>query len=380
MKILKILDSHDSGGVFTCECQYIEEMIVRGVTVDGVIIGNGDKQDEYKRILSSPFFISREYPYKKFRKLHSMLFARRYSAGLADRVLEMIPHDYKAIVYRRQYYMHLAGILGQKLNTPVYWFIANSINSKLSEWFYTWHIRRYHITPIANSKYTRDTLPKVCDHYAYPGYEENKITTQEPSFRKKLNIPQESPVFGIAARVSKEKAHDRIILAFKNSDAPAAGGHLLIAGGPLEGPWFKHLAQLAGKLLKDRIHFLGHVENMASFYSSIDILVNGRRDAEPFGISIAEAMAFGKPVIAYHLGGPSEMITNNETGWLVEKSQPEFYAEAFNKALQQKNNWQEMGKKASGRSVEFSCKHNVTRFLKVLNIEHAPSAVPGQKR
>lgn len=377
MKILKILDSHDRGGVFTCERQYIEEMVRREITVDGLIFGEGDKKNVYEGILSHALPIRQEYKYKEFRRLRSMIFAKQYSARLTDQVLQIIHEDYDAIIYRRQYFMHLAGILGQKLNTPAYWFIANSIHSALSRYFYTWYVRKYNIIPIANSKYTRSTLPEVCSHYVYPGFEEEKIVSQRPVFRQKLDIPEKAPVYGVAARLSREKAHDLVIRAFKNSGLLSAGGHLLIAGGPLGTPWHDHLKRLAGALNNDRIHFLGQVEEMGSFYSSIDILVNGRRDAEPFGISIAEAMAFGKPVIAYHLGGPSEMIADDQTGWLVEKSQPGEYTDAFNKSLEQKTRWDEMGKKALERSSEFSSGNNVSRFLKILGDKQTASETPG---
>jgi glycosyltransferase involved in cell wall biosynthesis len=47
-----------------------------------------------------------------------------------------------------------------------------------------------------------------------------------------------------------------------------------------------------------------------------------------------EAMASGLPVIASRQGGMAEMITDGETGWLVEKAEPDRLAEALRRALE----------------------------------------------
>jgi glycosyltransferase involved in cell wall biosynthesis len=41
---------------------------------------------------------------------------------------------------------------------------------------------------------------------------------------------------------------------------------------------------------------------------------------EPFGLSVAEAMMCGTPVIAFNLGSMPELILSGKTGFLVEYS------------------------------------------------------------
>ncbi len=41
---------------------------------------------------------------------------------------------------------------------------------------------------------------------------------------------------------------------------------------------------------------------------------------EPFGLSVAEAMMCGTPVIAYNRGSMPELIRTGETGFLVKMS------------------------------------------------------------
>jgi glycosyltransferase involved in cell wall biosynthesis len=60
----------------------------------------------------------------------------------------------------------------------------------------------------------------------------------------------------------------------------------------------------------------GHVTDMASAYMAADIVINPSTDPEAFGRTLAEAMAMERPVIAAAHGGPLEILSGSETGWL----------------------------------------------------------------
>ena len=51
--------------------------------------------------------------------------------------------------------------------------------------------------------------------------------------------------------------------------------------------------------------------------------------AEPFGLVILEAMAFGKPVIATEAGGPKEIVEHLKTGLLVPPSDPQALSDSI---------------------------------------------------
>jgi len=44
--------------------------------------------------------------------------------------------------------------------------------------------------------------------------------------------------------------------------------------------------------------------------------------AEPFGLVVLEAMAAGRPVIASNIGGPADIVRDEETGLLVPPGDP----------------------------------------------------------
>jgi glycosyltransferase involved in cell wall biosynthesis len=66
----------------------------------------------------------------------------------------------------------------------------------------------------------------------------------------------------------------------------------------------------------DHIHFLGFRSDIPALMSFADLIVSCSRQ-EPFGRTLIEAMAAGKPVIATRSGGPEEIVVDGECGFLV---------------------------------------------------------------
>ena len=64
------------------------------------------------------------------------------------------------------------------------------------------------------------------------------------------------------------------------------------------------------------IVFTGQVPDTASYYPLMDVAVNAT-EGEPFGLVVLEAMAAGRPVVAYPMGGPLEIIEDGVSGAFV---------------------------------------------------------------
>lgn len=67
----------------------------------------------------------------------------------------------------------------------------------------------------------------------------------------------------------------------------------------------REMVNLSG--FEDRIHFCGFVDNPSIFMAHCDIFVQTSRD-EPLGLSPLEAMALGKTVITFDVGGLPELM------------------------------------------------------------------------
>lgn len=67
--------------------------------------------------------------------------------------------------------------------------------------------------------------------------------------------------------------------------------------------------------LQDQVFFLGKNREVDSYVASADLFLLPSAQ-ESFGLSALEAMAYGVPVIATHVGGLSELVEDGKTGYL----------------------------------------------------------------
>lgn len=114
-------------------------------------------------------------------------------------------------------------------------------------------------------------------------------------------------------RVSDEKGIDVAIAAvgkLKNVDLYVVG----------EGPEEPALRRLAEKVAPDRVRFLGYRQGddlRGIIRGSLAVLMPSIW-YEPFGLSIIESFALGRPVIGSRMGAIPELVTDGKTGWTFE--------------------------------------------------------------
>lgn len=80
---------------------------------------------------------------------------------------------------------------------------------------------------------------------------------------------------------------------------------------------------------------------------------------DAFPLVILEAMQFGLPVISTYVGGIPEIVTDNETGFLIDGGDIKLLADKIALLLKDKNMRIEMGKKGSSR---FSQNYTLDKF------------------
>lgn len=117
--------------------------------------------------------------------------------------------------------------------------------------------------------------------------------------------------FLIVSRLNPYKRIDLVVEAFNRLGLPL----LIIGSGPHEA--------VLRKQAKKNITFLGRVseEALATYLSGCRaFLFPGEED---FGIAPVEAMASGRPVIAYGRGGALETVLEGVTGLFFQKQSPE---------------------------------------------------------
>lgn len=80
--------------------------------------------------------------------------------------------------------------------------------------------------------------------------------------------------------------------------------------------------------IHEKIEWEGFTADVETEYKRADIVLNFS-ESESFSFTCAEALFFGRPLIATDCGGPAEIIDSNETGLLVENRDVAAMAEAM---------------------------------------------------
>jgi glycosyltransferase involved in cell wall biosynthesis len=103
---------------------------------------------------------------------------------------------------------------------------------------------------------------------------------------------------------------------------------LIIGVGSQEAELKKMVSDL--KLAED-VTFTGRIafSEVSNYFNMLDVLAN-ISDYESFGVSVIEAKACEKPVIATDVGGNSSVIgVSGDSGILVPPNSPQIFAEAI---------------------------------------------------
>ena len=122
-------------------------------------------------------------------------------------------------------------------------------------------------------------------------------------------------VVGMAAVLEKRKGHRLLLEAARRLKEQGCQISYRLAGeGSLKESLEARTLQLG---LQEDVQFLGFVADMPGFLASVDVVVLPSL-FEGLGVSILEAMAAGKAVIASRVGGLPELVVDGATGVLVE--------------------------------------------------------------
>lgn len=129
-----------------------------------------------------------------------------------------------------------------------------------------------------------------------------------------LKLPPQSRLVATIARLWPQKRVRDIIWAAELLTIARDDVHVLIIG---DGPERAALERFRDQVqLQDRVHFLGHRNDVVQIIEHLDILwlASG---FEGMPNVLMEAMAAGVPVVATDIPGNRDLIRNNGTGFLV---------------------------------------------------------------
>lgn len=182
--------------------------------------------------------------------------------------------------------------------------------------FFLEPIRKWDLQTSANVDYFVANSSNVADRIQKTYGRESVIINPpvEESFFKPSALTAD--YFLVVSRLNSYKRIDLVVEAFNKLDLP-----LKVIG---DGPDRRKLQKIAGP----NIEFLGRLpdQELAKYLAQCQALVfPGEED---FGIVPLEAMAAGRPVIAYQAGGAKETVVDGETGIFFNEQTPAALAQA----------------------------------------------------
>jgi glycosyltransferase involved in cell wall biosynthesis len=160
--------------------------------------------------------------------------------------------------------------------------------------------------------------------------------------RLEHRIAPDDVLIGVVARLEPEKGHAHLINAMPALLRWAPKTWLALVG---EGSQAEALRAQAAALpggAGDRIIFTGRREDVSAITAELDIAVlPSLREAQ--GISILEAMARRKPVVATAVGGIPEVVADGISGILVPEASPSALASALISLARSRSRRAQMG-------------------------------------
>lgn len=145
------------------------------------------------------------------------------------------------------------------------------------------------------------------------------------ALRRELGIERTAPLVGLVARLVPIKGVDIFLEAAARVARRRPDARFVIAGDGELRAWLEGYAGRLG--LSDRLKFLGWRADLPSVYADLDVLVlSSRNEGTP--VSVIEALAARRAVVATAVGGVPDVLGDSECGLLVRAEDADAVADA----------------------------------------------------
>jgi glycosyltransferase involved in cell wall biosynthesis len=310
----------------------------------------------------------------QFRRDSSWLAAVPLIARLTAIVTEIAraarSHD---VVYANsQKAFILASIAGLFVRRPLIWHLHDIISAD-----HFGAIQRRTQVLLANARATKVIVPSQAAAAAFidAGGRRNLVEVvpnglalpPEPrtpgEVRRSLDLPTR-PLVGVFSRLARWKGQHVLLEAL--ASLPDVG--CIVVGDALFGEqaYAAELKEMVlARGLAERVHFLGHRNDVPKLMTAVDVVVHPSIDPEPFGRTLVEAMLAGVPVIATNAGAAPDILEGGKAGTLVPPNDAAALARAIAAVLARPAMLRDQLEYASARA---QAQYSVTRMLDTIDV------------
>ena len=169
---------------------------------------------------------------------------------------------------------------------------------------------RHHVDPRRLRIIPRGVDPAQFDPAAVSGTRIAKLAGE-------WRLPEGAPTIMLPARLTRWKGHAVMVEALARLERRDV---CLVLVGADQGraKFRKELIARAEALgVANRLRLVGHCDDMPAALMLADVVANPSIEPEPFGRTVIEAQAMGRPVVVTDQGGTAETVDHGVTGWRV---------------------------------------------------------------
>jgi glycosyltransferase involved in cell wall biosynthesis len=219
---------------------------------------------------------------------------------------------------------------------------------------------------------TLDLLPANRFQLVYNGVDLSRVTADSgraAEFRRRFNISENKKIVVQVSWVIPEKGISDLLetarlVRLKRDDVQ----FVIVGDGPYREEYTKKAKDMG---LGNNVTWTGLMKDPfgEGVYDVADVVCQLSRWEEVFGWMIAEAMAFGKPVVATRVGGIPELIDEGTTGFLVDRGDVNTAAERVLRLLDDRELRKTLGCAGRRKTEEkFNLQTNVGELIRVYGI------------
>lgn len=187
---------------------------------------------------------------------------------------------------------------------------------------------------------------------------------QPEDILKRMGLHKHDTIVLSLGKLEIYKGYDILIEAFRRVFEKEPNTILLIGGDGSERNALERQISTGG--MKEHVRLLGFVNNAHELLEICDVYVNSSR-TEGLPMTLIEAMAHRKPIIATDVGGNSEVVRNNETGFLVPPERSDMIASALLELIKNRTLQEKLGE---GGFTLFQEKYTIEKHCDILTKEY----------
>jgi glycosyltransferase involved in cell wall biosynthesis len=326
LKILQIIQRSQLRGAEIFACQLATELQKKGHVVD-VLILFGKPDNTFSFLIPFKYLQANEKKrwrdFSGYKNLSTLIMAEDY-----DIVQANAGDTLKYAALSKKIYRWESKLIFRNANK-----ISDFLKSNLKVHINKWLLKEVDFIASVSHECKKDFLKLFNIFHNKIGVLPIGVSLfeiQSPGESEIKNIHIKAPKILHVGGFVPEKNHVGLIRIFLKVRQSFPEANLLLVGqGKLTSDIEKLVAEHE---LSNHVFFLGKRNDVLLLMKSVDVFVLPSSIEGLPGV-ILEAFSQKLPVVAYDVGGISEIVVNDKTGWLIKKDDEESFAAAVKKVL-----------------------------------------------